>query len=324
MALESGRYMETIGWMSAKLDHKTMSSQNPGNIAFSRRYLDPNRVTYEYHTGVKDTKFDTNLGLYITRGLKALAEKFGINFVYGTAKRDYTTNQSPYPSEGSQLTLFVENALPVALGINNTRNNIPNLIIVNSASQRFDIYAGPFTKNDQLTASFYPDRFLYIKDVRLSDAKNALSALNGGKPSASRRDSEVTQHQTKEEDLQYVDEIYRAWLHDMDDRGGVERRAAQNQTLGYVTTDSCPGVGDDTAHAPLPYFGLPKFVNSKFPEVAEDAPIDLVFIDYIETRMVNFLNNVQSIKTYSSSDVALYSPVLASEALGIYAQIAWN
>ncbi|KAG6840041.1 hypothetical protein C0991_009414 [Blastosporella zonata] len=343
MALESGRYMETIGTLdvyddlypsslyqlipdrcsiAAKLDHKTEASQNPENIVFSRRYLDPNRVTYEYHTGVKDNKFDTTLGLWITSGLKALADKFGLNFVYGIAKRDYTTNQSPYPSEGSSLSLFVEKALPVALGINNTRNNIPNVIIANSGSQRFNIYTGPFTKNDQLTASFYPDQFLYIPEVRLSDARKVLAALNGGRAPPTRRGTDAAQ--TKADDLQYVDERYKAWLQDMDKRGGVERREAQNQTLGYVTSDSCPGVGDDIAHAPLPYYPLPKFVNSVFPDVAEDATIDVVFIDYIEARVVAFLNSIQKVKTYSSSDVGLYSPVLASDAFGLYAQAAWN
>lgn len=43
MSLESGRYMETVGWLSANLDHKGSKK----NITFSRRYLDPNRVTYE-------------------------------------------------------------------------------------------------------------------------------------------------------------------------------------------------------------------------------------------------------------------------------------
>ncbi|KAG6869541.1 hypothetical protein C0995_002349, partial [Termitomyces sp. Mi166 len=50
MLLESGRYMETVGWMSAKLDghrHSKNSKSKPKDIKFSRRYLDPNRVTYE-------------------------------------------------------------------------------------------------------------------------------------------------------------------------------------------------------------------------------------------------------------------------------------
>ncbi|KAG6901258.1 hypothetical protein C0995_014526 [Termitomyces sp. Mi166 len=42
MALESGRYMETI---ATKLDRK--GSRKPIENLFSRRYLDPNRVTYE-------------------------------------------------------------------------------------------------------------------------------------------------------------------------------------------------------------------------------------------------------------------------------------
>lgn len=45
MALESGRYMETLGWMSLKLP----KAHTKGNLTFSRRYLDPNRVTYEVY-----------------------------------------------------------------------------------------------------------------------------------------------------------------------------------------------------------------------------------------------------------------------------------
>ncbi|KAG6827043.1 hypothetical protein H0H92_013388 [Tricholoma furcatifolium] len=316
MALESGRFMETI---AAKLDGKTQASQNPGDIAFSRRYLDPNRVTYEYHTGIQDSVFDTTLGLAITRGLKALAQKFGINYVFGIAPRDYTTNQCV---KQMRAPYHLPNALPYALGVNNTRNNIPNVIVVNAYSQRFDIYAGPFTINDQLTASFYPDRFMYIAGVKLSDAKKVLNALNGVKPStASRRDVE-----DRALDLQYVDEKYKAWLRSMDANGhdGASRRDAQNLTLGYVTKDSCPGVGDDTPHTPLADYSLPKFVNSDFPNVTDDTPIDFVFIDYVEPRVISFLNNVQTVKTYGSSDVGLYSPILANEALGIYAEAMWN
>ncbi len=42
MSLESGRYMETVGWLSAKL-----SGPKHKDVTFSRRYLDQNRVTYE-------------------------------------------------------------------------------------------------------------------------------------------------------------------------------------------------------------------------------------------------------------------------------------
>ena len=44
ISLESGRYMETIGWLSANLDHGRNSKKN---LTFSRRYIDPNRVSFE-------------------------------------------------------------------------------------------------------------------------------------------------------------------------------------------------------------------------------------------------------------------------------------
>ncbi|KAG6916331.1 hypothetical protein DXG01_007314 [Tephrocybe rancida] len=332
MALESGRYMETL---AAKLDKTSHSHGNgkdkskpskPKDIVFSRRYLDPNRVTYEYHTGHKNSQFDTSAGTSITKGLQALSKAFNLDFLFGTAPHDFTVTQAPYPSEDSSLSLFAEDALPIALAVNNTRSSIPNLIITNSGSQRFDIYAGTFTKNDQLTASPFADAFLYIPGIKLSLANDVLASLNGA--GSDNRRSLIEERETVEYGLGYVDKRYRGWLQDMDRRHGVERRSAKNQTLGYVTTDipeqSCPGVGDDTLHAPLPFFDVPDFVASKPPAVGDDDLIDLVFVDFIETQLLKILNTAQSDKTYTTADVSVYTPVLASEALGIYAQAAWN
>ncbi|ESK91469.1 vacuolar protein [Moniliophthora roreri MCA 2997] len=315
MSLESGRYMETIGWMS----QFTIHSDRTKNITFSRRYLDPNRVTYEYHTGREGRSFDTKEGKAITQGLLDLSERFDLNLTYGTAPNDYTIFQVPYPSNTSLLSLFVEEASPAVLSINNTRASIPNLVIINSGLQRFDVYKGPFTKNDQLTASPFKDAFFYIPEVPLNVALQVLDALN--KAGEARR-------RELEEDFYargYVGTRFIEWLEDMDRRhNGAVRRVAQNLTLGYVTSDSCPGVGDDTLHAPLPFFSVPDFVASKIPDVADDAPIDLVFLDFIQNQLIGILNSVQSEKSFAVADVQTYSPVFTNEVLGVYAQAAWN
>ncbi|KAJ7510105.1 Metallo-dependent phosphatase-like protein [Mycena galericulata] len=287
MSLESGRYMETVGWMSADLpapqNHNVgahgSGSSDTKNITFSRRYLDPNRVTYEYHTGRGNFSFDTTWGRSITKGLEQLAKTFDLSFQFGTAPHDFTITQAPYPSNNSLLSLMAEEAMPVALTVNNTRASIPNIMITNSGSLRFDIYAGPFTKNDQLTASPFADSFLYIPNVPLP-----------------RRD------ETMETELWargYVGTRYREWMEEMYRRdvehGGEARRAAANLTLGYVTTDSCPGVGDDTLHTPIAFNPIPDFIASRSPAVADDAPIDLVFVDFIETQLIGILNSVQNI-----------------------------
>lgn len=83
-------------------------------------------------------------------------------------------------------------------------------------------------------------------------------------------------------------------------------------------------MGDDTPHIPLAFYDTPDFIGSDAPDVPDDTPIDLVFVDFIESQLLGILNGLQTEKVYTEDDVSLYTPVLASEVLGIYAQAAWN
>ena len=122
-----------------------------------------------------------------------------------------------------------------SLTVNNSRASIPNVMITNSGSMRFDVYSGPFTKNDQLTASPFADSFLYIPNVTLSVASQVLPALNNAGANERRA---VDVRETEAYARGEVDMLYRAWLEEMDRRSyGPERRAANNATLGYVTHD---------------------------------------------------------------------------------------
>ena len=125
-----------------------------------------------------------------------------------------------------------------SLTVNNSRANIPNVMITNSGSQRFDLYAGPFTKNDQLTSSPFTDSFLYIPNVTVSVASQVLPALNNA--GANERRALIEEYERERYARGDVDMRYMAWLEEMDRRNhGAERRAAQNATLGYVTSDVC-------------------------------------------------------------------------------------
>jgi hypothetical protein len=92
----------------------------------------------------------------------------------------------------------------------------------------------------------------------------------------------------------------------------------------YPLPQSCPGVGDDTLHAPLPFYSVPPFIASRAPDVTDNTPIDLVFVDFIEAQLLTILNSLQSTINYTSADVKQYSPILANQALGLYAQATWN
>jgi hypothetical protein len=154
--------------------------------------------------------------------------------------------------------------MPVALTINNTCASVSNIIITNSGSLRFDIYAGPFTKNDQLTVSPFVDSFLHISNVPFSVANAVLPAHNGVGADNKKRDEVV------EAELWargYVGTRYRKWIENMArldaELGGEACRAAANLTLGYVTTNACRG--DDTPHAPLEFHAFPDFIASAAP-----------------------------------------------------------
>lgn len=172
------------------------------------------------------------MGRRITRGLKALATRFDLDFKFGTAPRDYTISRDPYPSNGSVLSLLADEVLPTALAVNNTRATIPNLIIANSGAIRFDILSGPFTKNDELTASPFTDAFDYIANVPLGVAVAVLPALNleGGGFRRSLDGAAAAERYARGD----VGTQYRLWLEDMHSRAEF---SAQNLTLGYVTKD---------------------------------------------------------------------------------------
>ncbi len=73
-----------------------------------------------------------------------------------------------------------------------------------------------------------------------------------------------------------------------------------------------------------PFFDSPDFVGSNPPNVTDDTPIDLVFINFIEDQLLETLNSVQSEKTYTDADVSSYSPITANQVLGLFAQKDWN
>ena len=72
-------------------------------------------------------------------------------------------------------------------------------------------------------------------------------------------------------------------------------------------------------------YTFPDFVGSGVPDgIADDAPVDLVFPDFVQTQVLATINSLQSARTYTDSDVSSYTSVLTNAVLGIYAQKYWN
>jgi hypothetical protein len=129
---------------------------------------------------------------------------------------------------------MMDKVLPMVLAIDNPRAHVQNIIIANSGSLRFDVLAGPFTRNDQLTASPFSDTFRYIAGVPLGIASAVLPELN--RVDSQRRLVVRSRPKGLSSD-RVVEGRYRDWLAEMYARTGPELRVAENLTLGYVTQD---------------------------------------------------------------------------------------
>jgi len=310
MALQSGRYMETVGWMSTKLG-SVEGKYRPG---FTRRYLDPNRVTYEYHTSTNPDTFVTAQGKKFDQDLNALATQFDLGQKYGRAPKDYTLTQANATSEGSVYHLYVNEAMPAVLKTN--RSN-PTINFINGGSLRFDVYSGDFTKNDQIVAMNYADPFQAVYDVPFRYAAKVVPYLNEHpKPTStlSKRDTER------------VDEVFSRWLEAQSESSVADEDDAEDHVLGYVTEDKCgpKGSGDDVVHTPVKYFATPPFVGSTPSITDDDTKVDIVFLNVSRPHVIRALNAIQTSKKYSDGDVHDHTQTLSNEVLGLYATKKWN
>lgn len=91
---------------------------------------------------------------------------------------------------------------------------------------------------------------------------------------------------------------------------GHTRRQTTDLTQGYVTTDAFGTDGDDTAHTAIPDYDYPHYFQAFGGFPAADSGnsssglpdvVDLIFIDYIQSDILDYLGS-----GYSEDDVSYY------------------
>lgn len=248
-----GRYLETIAFTSSSMP---FPGDKGAPLTMNRRYIDANPVSYRWHTGKTEKTFDTHGGLQISKGLEDLAQELNLSTTFGTAPHNYFLNRHPYGHPRSVLTLFQDHILPTT--VKDKHRDGPRLIIGNAGSLRFDLFQGPFDRNDELTVSPFTSKFLYTR-LPAAVAGNISEEMN--RAGASRFGPLTPQ----EDDDAYVRKVYNEWLQQQWDDYLIEELMGDNDevsldgpggkphTLGFVTKDACPGRGDDIRHIPVPY-----------------------------------------------------------------------
>lgn len=185
VGIESGRYCETLGWMSMSGFDSSNSgyhgisnphgvpnpsrpaianSTTPSDFVYSRRYLDWNRNTFVYHSRQDPATFDYHSGLRVTDDIASVREELKLGDVYGCAPQTWCIDCLPFEDSGNIFPGVIEPAA-AAVVVNESRSDTPRIILGNTGGIRFDLHQGPFTYDDSFIVSPFRDVFLYVPDV---------------------------------------------------------------------------------------------------------------------------------------------------------------
>lgn len=346
LTISLGRYCETLGWFSMSgvksatyngvsephgvPNPTTKAGNGTSSILYSRRYMDWNRLTFEYHAvGSQVANFDYHSGLEVTEEITNTRKLLQTTTLYGCAPQSWCFSCLPFGDPGNIFTL-----VPVALGatvINTARATTPRIIIVNTGGIRFDLFKGPFTYDDAFIVSPFTDGFQYIPDVPYNIASQVLSALNN-LPDSKKRDLESRNFGAMPllDRDSCIDPTLGAVSPSTDLKPRGITRRTQVVTPGYVTTDDFGTGGDDTPHSPIPNYDVPQYVQGEgsFPTGPAPANVDLIFLDFISDSILQVLTSLG--ETYTAADISYYLPNTGPNAfttqdyLLAYAKIAWQ
>ncbi|KAH8689459.1 Metallo-dependent phosphatase-like protein [Talaromyces proteolyticus] len=342
-ALQSGKYADTVGWLAMSGIHSPTYNgsmypanvPNPtrhavtspkSNLTYARRYLDWNRETFQYHTGTAgdDKAFDTTNGTAISRNITLLRNEYNLTDYYGCAPRSYCISCKPYGSEGNIYTLF-EDALAKVV-VSKERENIPRLIFSNKNSIRYDIAQGPFTYDDSFILCPWADYMNFTTGVTAEDASKLYDTV-----------TYYTEHNKcpPTADVSFGDMLLEnsgtGSKQKVLSRRSVSRRSVQSPgmlTAGYRTGDDFGNDGDDTQHAPVPYYQPPAYAkaNVTVPGQTYETLYDIVFIDHIAKYIMPALNCINKGKYHMNKSYYVDQSINTNTLIGLYAQtdVQWN
>lgn len=350
-ALESGRFMETVGW--ASIDNIDRSSSN-SNVSFSREYINTNLHSYSRHTNTSlkksdSTTFFTEKGLEISAKIKGMRKKLGLDDVYGCIPRDYLMNRARYPGPDSFYSLMETMILPRLIGssVPISRSLVhPRFILINTGSVRFDLFKGPFTRDSGFIVSPFVNNWLYFPDVPLKYARKILPELNKlpyilsitsdddlnsvnaksgrisspGLPPRSYLEMNIPQSQAMHYQL-YND--YQDGHSKVPEQALLAQEKKPNKpNMGYVTCDDIGCDGDDTIQDGWTFFPNPNAVQAaqNIPSESDDNLIDVVFYDFLKPFLLDVLKKID----YHNDTILHYGGNTTVEMLTDFVLNVWS
>jgi 2',3'-cyclic-nucleotide 2'-phosphodiesterase (5'-nucleotidase family) len=290
--LESGRFMETIGFQSIDgiSTAKSKKSKAQASPKFFRRYIDNNLFSFYHHSGQNSSTFHSDHGRNISRAISHARKALELDTTFGCARNDLWMSRAKYPSNNSIFTWLEERVLPDVVQDKN-RLDKPRIAIANTGAIRFDIFKGPFTKDSTYIVSPFTSGFRFIKDVPFGIANKLLPLLNSGGQIFQETDHNLQswmlappEQRGRTEDF-VVDNVDKSQLSSQQMFLGSKL----DLTPGYTTKDDAGNDGDDTIHSSISFYRVPNCIQAIInPSKIMDEPVtvDVVYNEFIEPWII--------------------------------------
>lgn len=314
--LQSGRYCETVGFLSLQ----NLDTTGNYNIVkeVDRKYIDFNIHSFTNHTNYTDLDlFHTDAGKLMSKRLRDFAEKLGLNKVYGYVPHNYFISAADYTNhDPKSLLRFLENDIlsqlePKSCSDNEAFHDSDNirLILINTGGIRYDLYKGEFTKNALFTVSPFKNKWRVIPNVPTELAIRLKDILNDG--------DFIWNHVSLKNPEQYA---LAKKLQSQDAQSSPQgNHNKRHMSYGYKTYDDLGSDGDDTIHRPLPNYYVPNVIQSYKPlNVGDGKFTDVVYYDFIEPFVPYALQQA------CNDDPALYEELASNTTMYNDCADEWN
>lgn len=302
--LASGRFMETIGFLSIDGLTASHNSSKPSLLSrpsFSRRYIDNNLYSFFHHTNLNESTFHTKHGKLVSQMITEARENLNLDHIHGCAPKNLWMSRAPYKSPDSIFTWLEELVLPSTLYEKSHRGKAA-IAIANTGAIRFDIFKGPFKQDSTFLISPFTNEFRVVPNIPTHSVNTMIEIINKAPGVLLDATSDITpmlylappgQIASSQRASLDVDSLVQGGRSLISHEQTPFITTEQSDPIifpGYTTIDQAGHDGDDTIHSSILFHKVPNVISAFVPPRQNPsaefpgAPdtVDLVYINFIE------------------------------------------
>lgn len=173
-AVEAGRYLDTVGFISFPNRMTAVMSEQPID-RFEYAFLDANVNNLKWALG-GEHEFATPDGIALQEFIQRTRESLGLTQTIGCSPQDYLVENRGLYEEDSLWHLFCNAVIPSQLEQGSENNRV---MLADSGSWRYDLLAGDNTVDDIIAVAPFNDAIHYVGKISCDTIELLKDTLNG-------------------------------------------------------------------------------------------------------------------------------------------------